>query len=139
LQGSFDNADILAFDTSDNYLGFGLGYRIYSTSDVQWAVQAGLGYRVADLDGISDFNEPAISLSSAYYNQLTETVAVSMDTDIIGSDSDTVVFNDLCLNVSMTETLALRISLVTEYHTDPTAGRVDTDNKFGVSLVYNFN
>ena len=139
LQGSFDNADILAFDTSDNYLGFGLGYRIYNTSDVQWAVQAGLGYRVVDLDGISDFNEPAISLSSAYYNQLTETVAVSMDTDIIGSDSDTVVFNDLGLNVSMTETLALRTSLVTEYHTDPTAGRVDTDNKFGVSLVYNFN
>lgn len=139
LQGSIDNADLGGFDTSDNYLGLGLGYRIYNTADVQWTVQAGLGYRVADLDGISDFDEPAISLSSGYYNQLSETVAVSMDTDIIGSDADTVLYNDLGLNVSMTETLALRTSLITEYHTDPAAGRDDTDNTFGVSLVYNFD
>lgn len=62
-----------------------------------------------------------------------------MDTDIIGSDSYTVVYNDLGVNVSMTDTLALRTSLVTEYHTDPAAGRDDTDNNFGVSLVYNFD
>ena len=62
-----------------------------------------------------------------------------MGTDIIGSDSDTVVYNGLGVNVAMTDTLALRTSLVTEYRTDPAAGRVDTDNNFGVSLVYNFN
>lgn len=139
LQGTIDNADLGGFDTSDNYLGLGLGYRVIRTNDVQWDVQAGLGYRVADLDGISDFDEPAISLSSSYYNQVSDAVAFTMDTDIIGSESDTVVFNDLGVNVSMTETLALRTSLVTEYHTDPAAGRDDTDNKFGVSLVYNFN
>lgn len=139
LQGSIDNADLGGFDTSDNYLGLGLGYRVIQTPDVQWDVQAGLGYRVADLDGISDFNEPALSMSSSYYNRFSETVAFTMDTDVIGSDSDTVIFNDLGVNVSMTETLALRTSLVTEYHTDPAAGRDDTDNKFGVSLVYNFN
>lgn len=139
LQGSIDSADVLAFDTSDNYLGAGVGYRIYDTSSVQWTVQGGVGYRVADLNGIDDFDEPAISLSSGYYNQISDTVAITMDTDVIGSESDTVVYNDLGLNVSMTDTLALRTSLVTEYHTDPAAGRVDTDNNFGVSLVYNFN
>lgn len=139
LQGTIDSAGVGGLDTSDNYLGFGIGYRIMASRDVQWDVQAGLGYRVADIDGISDFDEPAMSLSSAYYNQFSETVAFSMDTDIIGSDADVVVYNDLGLNVSMTETLALRTSLVTEYHTDPAAGRDDTDNKFGVSLVYNFN
>ena len=138
LQGSIDNADILAFDTADNYLGLGVGYRVYNTASVQWTVQGGVGYRVAELDGISDFDEPAISLSSGYFNRLSDTVSVTMDTDIIGSDSDTVVFNDLGLNVSMTDTLALRTSLATEFHTDPAAGRKDTDNTLGVSLVYNF-
>lgn len=136
LQGSIDS---LPFDTSDNYLGFGVGYRIYDTASVQWTVQGGVGYRVADLNGIEDFDEPAISLSSGYYNQLNDTVAVTMDTDIIGSESDTVVFNDLGLNVAMTDTLALRTSIATEYHTDPAAGLESTDNTFGVSLVYNFD
>lgn len=139
LQGSIDSLDTGGFDTSDNFLGLGMGYRIYNTANVQWTVEAGLGYRVADLDGVSDFDEPAISLSSGYYNQLNDAVAITMDTDIISSDADTVVFNELGLNVSMTETLALRTSLATEYHTDPAAGRDDTDNNFGVSVVYNFD
>lgn len=136
LQGSVDT---LPFDTSDNYLGAGVGYRIYNTADIQWAVQAGVGYRVADLNGISDFDEPAISLSSGYFNRLSDTVAFTMDTDIITSDSDTVVYNDLGVNVAMTDSLALRTSLVTEYHTDPGAGLTDTDNALGVSVIYNFN
>lgn len=136
LQGSVDT---LPFDTSDNFAGIGLGYRIYDTAAVQWTVEAGLGYRVADFNGPGDFDEGAVSLSSSYYNQLSDTVAVTNDTDIIGSESDTVLYNDLGLNVSMTDTLALRTSIVTEYHTDPAAGRQDTDNTFGVSLVYNFN
>ncbi len=136
LQGTVDS---FPAKTSDNFLGAGIGYRIYDTRDTQWSVQAGVGYRVADLNGIDDLDEGAISLSSNYYNALTETVAITNDTDIISSESDTVVYNDLGLNVSMTETLALRTSLVTEYHTDPAPGSVDTDNTFGVSLVYNFN
>lgn len=136
LQGSLDT---FPFETSDNFLGFGVGYHIYNTASVQWSVQAGVGYRVADLNGVGDFDEGALSLSSNYYNQLSDTVALTNDTDIIGSDSDTVVFNDLGINVSMTDTLALRTSIVTEYHTDPAAGKKDTDNTFGVSLVYNFD
>jgi putative salt-induced outer membrane protein len=91
------------------------------------------------LNAVSDLNEGALSLSSNYSNQINETLAITNDTDIIGSESDTVVYNDLGFNVSMTETLALRTSLVTEYHTDPAPGKDDTDNALGVSLVYNFN
>jgi putative salt-induced outer membrane protein len=136
LQGTVES---IPFDTSDNFLGFGVGYKIYDTRDIQWSVQAGVGYRVADLNAISDLNEGALSLSSNYSNQINETLSITNDTDIIGSESDTVFYNDLGFNVSMTETLALRTSLVTEYHTDPVAGKDDTDNSLGVSLVYNFN
>ena len=135
LQGSVES---IPFDTSDNFLGLGVGYRIYDTADVYWAVQGGVGYRVADLNSADDLDEGAITIGSNYSNQLTETVALTMDTDIVSSDSDTVVYNDLGMNVAMTEILALRTSIVTEFHTDPEPGYKDTDNTYGVSLVYNF-
>ncbi|SMX37851.1 DUF481 domain-containing protein [Octadecabacter ascidiaceicola] len=135
LQG---NVKSIPFDTSDNFLGFGAGYRIHNTADVYWAVQAGVGYRVADLTSASDLDEGTFTLGSDYSNQLSETLDVTMDTDIVSSESDTVVYNDLGLNVAMTEVLALRTSVVTEYHTDPDAGLKDTNNTYGVSLVFNF-
>ena len=61
------------------------------------------------------------------------------DTDIITSSSDTVVYNDLALSVSMTDSLALRSSILTEHHTDAAVGDKSTDNTFGLSLVYSFN
>jgi putative salt-induced outer membrane protein len=39
----------------------------------------------------------------------------------------------------MTDALALRTSVLTEYHTDPEPGFKSTDNTFGVSVVYSFN
>ena len=61
------------------------------------------------------------------------------DTDLITSESDTVIYNDLAVSVSVTDTLALRTSLLTEYHTDPEPGFKDTDNSLGISMVYNLN
>ncbi|MXQ07236.1 DUF481 domain-containing protein [Alphaproteobacteria bacterium GH1-50] len=137
VQGTVD--EFSAFET-DTFVGFGAGYRIYDTSDIQWTVQGGPGYRVADLDAAvdGDFEEGAIVLESNYLNRLSDTMYVTNDTDVVWSESDTVVLNDLGLNVSMTETLALRTSVETEYHTDPQPGFKSTDNTFGVSLVYNF-
>lgn len=136
LQGTVES---LPADTSDNYLGLGVGYRIYNDANTQWSVEAGAGYRVADLNSISDLDEAALSLSSNYYNRINDQMSLTWDIDVIGSESDTVVFNDLGINVNMTDTLALRTSLATEYHTDPEPGKDDTDNKLGMSLVYSFN
>ncbi|HKL68677.1 DUF481 domain-containing protein [Salibaculum sp.] len=133
------NVERLPFDTSDNFLGAGVGYRVFDSASMQWSVQAGVGYRVAELNSIDDLEEGALAVSSDYYQQLSPTLALTNDTDIIGSESDTVVYNDLGLNVNMTDTLALRTSVVTEYHTDPEPGKEDTDNTFGVSLVYSLD
>ena len=136
LQGSIDSFPV---DTSDNFAGVGVGYRVYNTRDLQWTVAAGVGYRVSDLNNLDDLNEGAVSLSSDYFARLNEAVSFSMDTDVITSDSDTVIFNDAGINVALNNQLAMRTSLVTEYHTDPDVGRDDTDNSLGVSLVYNLN
>ncbi|GGL75885.1 DUF481 domain-containing protein [Wenxinia marina] len=142
LQGSID--DFSSYQ-SDTFLTVGAGYRIYNTPTMQWSVQAGAGYRYAEFNDFTDsltdldFSEPAVALSSDYAHRLTETVYVTNDTDVLWSDSDTVVFNDLALSVAMTDTLALRTSVLTEYHSDPLPGFEDTDNTYGVSVVYNFN
>lgn len=139
LQGSADSATDAQFET-DTFLSFGAGYRVFNEADRQWSVQAGPGYRFAQLNDITDgdVSEGAFGVSSDYAHKLTDAVFLTNDTDVIWSESDTVVFNDLALNVAMTETLALRTSILTEYHTEPGTAEA-TDNTFGVSLVYSFN
>ncbi len=146
LQGSYDGSDLIDTDVqrrNDSFLGFGAGYRIVSDATTQWSVQAGPGYRFSDFDEltdeIDDLNEAAFAVSSNYASQITPTIFVTLDTDVIYSDSDTVLFNDAAMNLAMSDKLALRTSLQTEYHTDPAPGEDSTDHLFGVSLVYNFN
>ena len=138
VQGSVDTFSSFENDT---FASVGLGYRIINEADRQWSVQAGPGYRFAKLSDIAsaDVSEAAFGVGSDYSQKLTDTVYLTNDTDIIKSSSDTVAFNDLAISVSMTDSLALRSSVLTEYHTDPEAGFRSTDNTFGLSLVYSFN
>lgn len=140
LQGSYDDATDAEFET-DTFLSFGAGYRIYNDADRQWSVQAGPGYRFADINdiGSADVDEGAFGISSDYAQKLTETVFLTNDTDFIWSETNEQVINDLAINVAMTDSLALRTSLLTEYTSDVTGPSKSTDNTFGVSLVYSFN
>lgn len=139
IQGSADGATDAQFE-SDTFVSFGAGYRIHNDADRQWSVQAGPGYRFASLNdvGSADISEGAFGLSSDYAHKLTDTLFLTNDTDVIWSDSDTALFNDLALNVAMTDALALRTSILTEYHSEPGTAK-STDNTFGISLVYSFN
>jgi putative salt-induced outer membrane protein len=139
VQGSADSATDAQYET-DTFVSVGAGYRVYNEANVQWTVQAGPGYRFAEINAIidGDVSEGAFGVSSDYAHKLSDTLSVTNDTDVIWSESDTVIFNDLALNVAMTNTLALRTSILTEYHTEPGTSE-NTDNTFGVSLVYSFN
>lgn len=61
-----------------------------------------------------------------------------MDTDVLGSDVNTIVNNDAGFNFKMTNNLSTRVSYRTEYNTDPAGGRKATDNTIGLSLVLGF-
>ena len=137
IVGSID--EFSAFD-NDTFAGFGVGYRIINDSDIQWSVQAGPGYRFASIDSAleGDIDEVALAVSSDYSNRLGQMAVLTNDTDIITSETDTVVLNDLAVSYSLSGNLALRTSLLTEYHTDPQPTFEHTDNTLGVSLVYNF-
>lgn len=123
----------------DLFASVGVGYRIFNTRDLQWSVQAGPGYRVSDTAGGERIEEAALSVSSDYLTRFSDTLFLFNDTDVLASESDTYVTNELGLNVSMTDTLALRASLLTEYRTDPEPGFQHTDNTLGLAVVYTFN
>ncbi|NNE88917.1 MAG: DUF481 domain-containing protein [Silicimonas sp.] len=140
VQGSYNGATDSEFET-DTFVSFGAGYRIFNEADKQWSLQAGPGYRFADFNDVTsaDVSEAAFGISSDYAAKLTETVFLTNDTDVIFAETNNKVFNDLAINVAMTDSLALRTSLVTEYTSDVSAPAKSTDNTFGVSLVYSFN
>ena len=123
----------------DIFVGAGLGYRIFNTADTQWSVQAGPGYRAANVVGGGEVSEVAASVSSNIFKSLTDTTYVTNDTDVIYSETATTVTNDLALNVSLTDTLALRTSYTTNFNDQTDATFSDAENTFGVSVVYNFN
>ena len=106
----------LAGEETDAFLGFGPGYRILNVSDT----------------------EVGFIATSRYYYAFNDTVSFTMDTDILGSDVNTVLSNDAGVNFKMSDNLSTRISYRTDYNTDPDVGLKSTDNSIGVSLVLGF-
>jgi putative salt-induced outer membrane protein len=125
-------------DTTDAFLGFGPGYRVISKDNHTWRVQGGPGVRYfEDITGNSE-TEVGFIASSRYYYAINETMSFTMDTDVLGSDVNTIISNDAGVNFKMSDALSTRISYRTDYNTDPAAGLKSTDNKIGLSLVVGF-
>lgn len=125
--------------TQDIFAGAGIGYRIFNSADTQWSVQAGPGYRAAEVVGGAKVNEAAASVSSNLFVSLTDTVYLTNDTDVIYSEYATTIANDLAVNVALTDTLALRTSYATRFNDLTDNSFSDGENTLGVSVVYNFN
>jgi putative salt-induced outer membrane protein len=143
----FAKAD-LAFDrlaeddgetTQDIFVGAGVGYRIFNSNVSQWSIQAGPGYRIADVVGEDRVEEAAASVSSNYFRSLSNTSYVTNDTDVIYSEYSTTLSNELALNVAITDQMVLRTSLATSFDDATDEEFDDAKNTFGVSVVYNFN
>lgn len=125
-------------DTVDAFLGFGPGYRVLNDENHTWRVQGGPGVRYfEDVTG-NDETEVGFIVSSRYYYAFNDTVSFTMDTDVLGSDINTVLSNDAGINYKMSDNMSTRVSYRTEYNTDPAAGLKSTDNTLGVSLVLGF-
>ena len=131
--------DDFASNKKDAFVGFGPGYRVINTDDVAWRVQAGIGARYTELQNGVDDTNPAGIISSRLFYRINDTVSLTNDTDILGSEVNTLVTNDIGLNIAMNKALSTRIGYRTEYDTDPLPGLKNTDNTLNLSLVYSFN
>lgn len=128
------------FDSNrwDAFLGFGPGYRIVNDQNQTWRVQAGPGVRYIEDQLGNQQTDFAGIVSSRYFYAMTDTVSLSIDTDVLFSDEDTVVTNDFGVNFKVTDRVSTRVSLRTDWDSDPLPGLSSTDNSLGVSLVYGF-
>ncbi len=141
---SDQEADPLVLDdiSKDAFLGFGVGYRVVNTPSTILAFKAGPGYRgLEKSDGASfvTYREAAYSVEANFSYSFSDTVFLSNDTTVIGSDADTTVKNELAVNVALNNALSLRTSYTSEFN-GPDIGSLDnSDNTLGLSVVYNFN
>ncbi|SFR08598.1 DUF481 domain-containing protein [Poseidonocella sedimentorum] len=129
-----------AFDSNryDAFLGFGPGYRVVNDSKQTWRLQAGPGVRyIEDQDG-NDTTETAGIVSSRYYIAINENTTLTNDTDILFSEQDTLVTNDLGVNFRVTDAVSTRVSYRSEWNDNPLEDFDAADNSLGVSLVYGF-
>ncbi len=130
--------DGFASNKWDAFLGAGPGYRIINTPQTAWRVQAGPGVRYIEDQNGNDDTEVAGIASSRLYQKINDNAFLSNDTDVLFSDNDTLVVNDLGVTFQLSKRLATRTSLRTEWNSDPLPGRDDTDTSFNVSLVVGF-
>lgn len=135
LRTTFD--DFGSFER-DSFVGVGVGYRVVNTATTSWALELGPGYRFSELRDGRNIEEFAGSFASKLYHEISDTVFISNDTEVLASDFDTYVTNDLGINVALNGPLSLRTSLLTEWNSDPLPGDEELDNTLGVSLVYTF-
>jgi putative salt-induced outer membrane protein len=133
-----DAGVVLPGSETDAFLGFGPGYRIINTADQTWRVQGGPGVRYFKDAASNSDTEVGFIVSSRYFYSLTDTINFTNDTDILGSDANTIVSNDAGINFKVSNNLSTRISYRTDYNTDPVAGAASTDNNIGLSLVLGF-
>lgn len=121
----------------DVFLGVGPGYRIFNRPELAWRVQAGPGVRYTKSVDTGETNtDLAGILSSRFYYQLNESVFLTNDTDVLHSDVDTLISNEVALNSRIAGPISGRVGLRTDYSTDPAEGQESTDNRLSLGVVY---
>ena len=118
-------------------LSGGLGYKVIDTERTQFRVQAGPGYRVAEVRGTGEQEDGVILRGDAgFEHQLTETTKV-VDKFLVEAGSDnTYLQNDLGLEVTISGALGLRVGYQVRHNTDVLPGIESTDTLTTIGLLY---
>ncbi len=124
-----------------NYLGAGLGYQFIQSEPLQWALEAGAGFR-SQKSRESGFipslrqDEFALSGGSQFKYALNDAVSFYNNTEILWSDSDTYIWNDIGITANLSGNLAARFSFRIDTHSNVPVGTVKTDTITRGALVY---
>jgi putative salt-induced outer membrane protein len=114
----------------------GLGYEFVDTDTTKLSGQIGAGYRRSrnSLTGATDGDAIATG-QLAYEQQLTPSTKLVDKLVVEAGSTNTFVSNELALQVSMTQRLALSLGVGVRYNSDPPAGRESTDTLTTVNLA----
>ncbi len=148
LRGEQDKFSGFAYQAS---LTTGLGYKFIDNEATKLTGTAGIGYRrlrpedlkkdaagavISRLKG--DATGDAVATAGLDFSHvLTKTTKVLDKFLVESGTNNTSIQNDLSLQVSMTDALALSIGYGIRYNTDPPAGSKKSDQLTTINLVYN--
>lgn len=124
-----------------SFVGTGLGYQVIQPSPLDWAVEAGVGYKSQKLREVGIIpsvktDEFAIRGASNFAYNFSETVSFYNKSEVIWSDSDTYMWNDAGITANLAGNLAARFSFRVDHHTDVPFGVKKTDTITRGALVY---
>jgi len=131
------------------FIGAGGGYKLVLPDPLSWNIEAGAGYRVQEARDYVDSsvtpnvwinpgqtNELALRAFSDLDYDLNDNVSLYNDTEILWSDSDTYIWNEVGLNAQLMGNLAARVSYRVDHHTDVPPGIEKTDTAARFGIVY---
>lgn len=127
-----------------SFLGAGLGYEALNTDATKWSVESGGGYRSQKTRNVGHIfaattDEFALRGGSSFSYQLNESVSFFNNSEIIWSDSDTYIWNDIGLTAKVAGNLSARFNFRVDHHTDVPVGIKNTDTITRAALVYSIN
>jgi putative salt-induced outer membrane protein len=143
----------------DSFSGFvyqatvstGAAYKFIDSPTTKLAASLGAGYRtlkeevliktdagevIDRIEGESQ-SDPVITLGSTFEHNFNETTKMSNKLLAESGSDNTAVQDDISLQVSMTDTLALAVGFGVRYNTDPPPLSESTDLLTTINLVYN--
>lgn len=149
---AYGNADYYQDDfgafKSGYFIGGGLGYKVIVPGPVGWNLEGGPGYRSqksrlilnnpTGLPSIRE-NEIAVRGFSDFDWAINDNVSLYNDTEIIWSDSDTYIWNEIGLTANLVGNLAARASFRVDNHSNVPDGREKTDTITRFGVVYTMN
>jgi len=132
-------------------LSTGAAYKFIDTPTTKLSASLGAGYRtlkeevliktdagevIDRIEGESQ-SDPVITLGSAYEHNFNESTKITNKLLAESGSDNTAVQDDISLQVSMTDTLALAVGFGVRYNTDPPPLSETTDFLTTINLVYN--
>lgn len=125
----------LFIDTADTKLDFSLGAG-YKRSKLETLVKSEAGEVLDRIEG--ELETDAVgTLGSNFEHSFTETTKVTNKLLAEFGGDNTAVANDLALQVSMSQSLALAVGFGIRYNSDPPPLSESTDTLTTINLVYN--
>jgi len=148
LRGEQDRFSGFAYQAT---VSTGAAYRFIDSPTTKLSASLGVGYRVLQpevliktpagevidrIEGESS-EEPVITAGSVYEHNFNESTKITNKLLVESGSDNTAVQDDISLQVSMTDTLALAVGFGVRYNTDPPPLSEDTDLLTTINLVYN--
>jgi len=128
------------FATYENQLTGSVGYgrKVLNDDYNQLDLEAGIGYRTADLIDGSSIDEAVLRGGLFYTRQISETASFHQDIVVLAGSDNTTIDSKTALRAQIAGNIAAEAAYIIKHNTDVLPGTDKTDATTALSVVYGF-